>query len=375
MASAARYYRPELDVLRLVAFALVFCSHRNDLARVTPDYPLTAALCWIGVFGVPVFYLLSAFLITELLHRELDAVGTVHVKAFYLRRILRIWPLYYAVFFALVLLNLVLRRVGASTAGSIAAFSLFSGNWYVCRFGWLAYPVNPLWSISVEEQFYFAIPLLTCFFRARGLRITCWALLAVAYGFIAYYAVAHVPGHTQWTNSFVQFQFFAAGSLLSLHLHGRMPRLHWVLRWLVAALALGGYYVANHGLGVDADRPHASLAGALVGWSIVLFSTILLFFSLYGITDRFLPRVLVYLGRISFGLYMVHAFFLYVCFVLLRKPLTAWSVALHLDNWRNALGTVLVLVCTVGAAMLSYHFYEKPFLRLKTHFTFVPSRD
>ena len=128
MQNIARYYRPELDVLRLAAFLLVFCNHRNDVARVSPDYPVMAAFALIGVFGVPVFFLLSAFLITELLNRELESVGTVHVKAFYVRRILRIWPLYYAVFYILVLLNHVLRRVGASTAGSIASFSLFAGN-------------------------------------------------------------------------------------------------------------------------------------------------------------------------------------------------------------------------------------------------------
>jgi peptidoglycan/LPS O-acetylase OafA/YrhL len=375
MQNIARYYRPELDVLRLAAFLLVFCNHRNDVARVSPDYPVMAALAGIGIFGVPVFFLLSAFLITELLNRELESVGTVHVKAFYVRRILRIWPLYYAVFYALVLLNHVLRRVGASTAGSIAAFSLFSGNWYVFGHGWLASPVSPLWSVSVEEQFYVAIPLLTYFFRARGLKIVNITLIGVAYPFIVYYATHKTHGYTQWTNSFVQFQFFAAGSLLSVYLRGRLPKLHWLLRWLFAAAALGGYYFANHVLGVDADHPHATLSGALVGWTLVLGCTILLFLSLYGVAAKYMPRVLVYFGRISYGLYMVHAFFLYCIFRLWTVGLTELSTTLHLADWKDALGTVLAIVATSLLAMLSYHLYEKPFLRLKRRFTFVPSRD
>jgi len=375
MQNPARYYRPELDVLRLAAFLLVFCNHRNDMARVSPDYPVMASFSGIGIFGVPVFYLLSAFLITELLNRELESVGTVHVKAFYVRRILRIWPLYYAVFYALVLLNHVLKRVGASTAGSIAAFSLFTGNWYVFSHGWLAMPVSPLWSVSVEEQFYIAIPLLTYLFRARGLKIINITLIAVAYPFIAYYATHKTHGYTQWTNSFVQFQYFAAGSLLSIYLRGRLPKLHWLLRWFFAAAALGGYYFANHVLGVDADHPHATLSGALAGWTLVLGCTILLFLSLYGVAAEYMPRVLVYYGRISYGLYMVHAFFLYSIFRLWKVGLTDLSKALHLADWRNALGTVLAMVATVSLAMLSYHLYEKPFLRLKRRFTFVPSRD
>jgi len=375
MQNIARYYRPELDVLRLAAFLLVFCNHRNDVARVSPDYPVMAALSGIGVFGVPVFFLLSAFLITELLNRELESVGTVHVRAFYVRRILRIWPLYYAVFYALVLLNHVLTRVGASTGGSIAAFSLFAGNWYVFFYGWLASPVSPLWSVSVEEQFYIAIPLLTYLFRARGLKIITITLIAVAYPFIAYYATHKTHGYTQWTNSFVQFQFFAAGSLLSIYLRGRLPKLHWFLRWLFAAVALGGYYVANHVLGVDGDHPHSTLSGALVGWTLVLVCTILLFLSLYGVAAKYIPRVLVYFGRISYGLYMVHAFFLYCTFRLWKVGLTDLSATLRLADWKDALGTVLALVATFLLAMLSYHLYEKPFLRLKRRFTFVPSRD
>jgi peptidoglycan/LPS O-acetylase OafA/YrhL len=375
MRDVARYYRPELDVLRLAAFGLVFCNHRSDLARVPVDYPVMSALCGIGVFGVPIFYLLSAFLITELLNRELESTGIIHVKAFYVRRILRIWPLYYAVFYALVLLNHVLTRVGAGTAGSITAFSLFSGNWYVFRYGWLAYPVNPLWSIAVEEQFYLAIPLLTYFFRARGLKITCLTLIGVAYAFIAYYATHKIHGYTQWTNSFVQFQFFAAGSLLSIYLRGRLPKLHWTLRWLFAAAALSGYHVAKRVLGVDADRPHATLPGALAGWLLVLGCTILLFFSLYGAGAKYMPRILVYFGRISYGLYVLHAFVLYCVFRLWSSGLTQLSTTLHLANWRNAFGTVLVLAGTISLAMLSYHLYEKPFLQLKRRFTFVPSRD
>lgn len=346
------------------------------MARVSPDYPVMAALAGIGIFGVPVFFLLSAFLITELLNRELESVGTVHVKAFYVRRILRIWPLYYAVFYALVLLNRVLMRVGAGTAGSIAAFSLFSGNWYIFTHGWtVGYPVSPLWSLAVEEQFYIAIPLLTYFFRARGLKIINIALIGVAYPFIAYYATHKIHGYTQWTNSFVQFQFFAAGSLLSFYLHGRLPKLNLLLRWLFASAALVGYYFANHFLGVDADHPHATLAGALAGWPLVLGCTILLFLSLYGAGAKYMPRVLVYFGRISYGLYMMHAFFLYCVFRLWKDGLTQMSTALHLADWKDALGTALAMAATLSLAIVSYHLYEKPFLRLKRRFTFIPSRD
>ena len=99
--SSSRYYRPELDVLRFFAFMFVFITHRNDLAPIDPAaHPWFHAFTMTGVYGVPVFFLLSAFLITELLERERKLTGRINARAFYIRRILRIWPLYFLVFLA-----------------------------------------------------------------------------------------------------------------------------------------------------------------------------------------------------------------------------------------------------------------------------------
>lgn len=95
-----RYYRPELDVLRLCAFLFVFFVHRMDLAPVdAKHYYWGYHLSLVGNYGVPLFFFLSAFLITELLIREQDSFGKINVRSFYIRRILRIWPLYLTFFF------------------------------------------------------------------------------------------------------------------------------------------------------------------------------------------------------------------------------------------------------------------------------------
>jgi len=101
-----RFYRPELDVLRFLAFLSVFTVHRMDHLPIDPARHFWLYnFCLLGNFGVPVFFLLSAFLITELLMREEEQIGTIHIRSFYLRRILRIWPLYFAVFHGLILVN------------------------------------------------------------------------------------------------------------------------------------------------------------------------------------------------------------------------------------------------------------------------------
>ncbi|WP_395407295.1 acyltransferase family protein [Pseudoduganella sp. UC29_106] len=159
--TAARFYRPELDVLRFIAFMFVFVTHRNDLAPIDrAAHPWLDAISQIGVFGVPVFFFLSAFLITELLERERRMTGGINVRAFYARRILRIWPLYFLVFFGLVFLGIFLPGAGANSLTKWLFFMLFAGNWYITFNGWIEYPVNPMWSLSVEEQFYILIPFL-----------------------------------------------------------------------------------------------------------------------------------------------------------------------------------------------------------------------
>jgi peptidoglycan/LPS O-acetylase OafA/YrhL len=208
--SIRAYYRPELDALRFLAFLCVFMFHRMDYV---PTDPIRDRVLYsignVGPFGVSVFFLLSAFLITELLLRERQRSGRIHIKAFYLRRLLRIWPLYFAAFFGLALLNRFVPGVGSSDPLGWLAFTFFAGNWYILRHGWIAGAVDPLWSISVEEQFYVAIPLLAAFAGRRAVAIVSGVLLIVAYVTVLLYALDPVAGDNgEWTNSFVQFQFF-----------------------------------------------------------------------------------------------------------------------------------------------------------------------
>jgi peptidoglycan/LPS O-acetylase OafA/YrhL len=373
-----RYYRPELDALRFLAFMIVFIVHRMDFIPLDPaKHYWVYNLCLLGDFGVPVFFLLSAFLITELLLRESDQLGTVNPAAFYARRILRIWPLYFAVFFGLVLFGHYVRGAGPRDPKSWLAFTFFAGNWYICRFGWIpSYPVNPLWSISVEEQFYIAIPLIARFGGRIGLKIISLSLIVLSYICVIAYARHGFHGFSsQWTNSFVEFQFFSAGALLSIFLRGRVPNWPFTLRILGVIGAAAIWLVASIGFGVQADTPQSTIVQAPIGWALVMLGTTLLFLSLLGTPARFLPPSIVYLGRISYGLYVFHELVYYLVFRLGKVWLARLCEMLHLTDWRSGVGTIVSFVITIVVAHLSYQFYERPFLRLKRRFTIVPSRD
>jgi peptidoglycan/LPS O-acetylase OafA/YrhL len=372
-----RYYRPELDGLRFAAFVCVFCFHRMDyVATEVSRNPLLFHFSTAGAFGVPVFFLLSAFLITELLLREREETGKIHVKAFYLRRILRIWPLYFAAFFGLALLNRWLPGVGPVTHASSLAFTFFVGNWYILRHGWIAGPVDPLWSISIEEQFYVAIPLIAAFGGRKALQAASYVLLALSYVVVLRYALHPVTGDNgEWTDSFLQFQFFCAGTLIALFLRGRLPGLRWYARLLGIVLGLACWFVALLRFGVKSWDSHPTPAGAIAGWGLVLAGSILLVLCTLGMSEDWIPKWLAYLGRISYGLYIFHSLILHLVFVTGGPWLSKVVRVLHLpESLRASVGTTVAIGVTIAIAHLSYQYFERSFLRLKSRFTFVNAR-
>ena len=374
-----RYYKPELDVLRLCAFLFVFFVHRLDLAPIDPIMNYWAYhISLVGNYGVPLFFFLSAFLITELLSREQVKFGTISVKSFYIRRMLRIWPLYFVFFFGIVVLTSTTSIFGTNIPfNAQMAFSLFSGNWYITYNKWQSYCINPLWSVSVEEQLYILLPLVIFFTGKRGLKIFSFCAFIIAYLAIIYYALKPTEKFSgQWTNSFVQFQFFAAGILLSVYLKGWQPKWSFLLRLVLFIIGYACWLTASMVCEINADSPHmATMTQSIIGWLLILLGVICFFMSLYGAAARFMPKVLVYLGRISYGLYVCHITMYWIVFSIFKNELSEWSGMIGMREWKDEIGILIALIAATTFATLSYHFFEQPFLKLKKRFTLIQSRD
>src|SRR5579862_6648256 len=182
-----RFYCPELDALRFCAFLAVYLCHSIPNGSVSAAWQpgsnlgirLLAAIKDAGNFGVCLFFMLSAFLITELLRRELHAYGRIHVRAFYLRRVLRIWPLYFGVTIAYALAGKYFPAMRIEP-GRVLAYFLLAGNWYIALHPWIQTPLRSLWSISVEEQFYLVWPLLARHGGMRALVKASFALIPLS---------------------------------------------------------------------------------------------------------------------------------------------------------------------------------------------------
>jgi peptidoglycan/LPS O-acetylase OafA/YrhL len=379
--ASGRYYRPELDVLRFFAFLSVFLCHVLPGAEVANHTGWWRWAAWLeasfktaGSFGVCLFFVLSSFLITELLIRERSNTGTVHVKAFYIRRILRIWPLYFLfLFFGAVLghfvsgWNLEVPR--------LLAFLVLLGNWYVAAFSQTANPIAPLWSISIEEQFYLTWPWLA---KAGKTTILVVSVLLLPISWCTTYLLARAPrgaSQTIWYSSLAQFEFFALGALAALLLQGRVPRWKMTSRLIIVATAPVLWIVAEGFFHLRDSPAPLGPSSYVIGYQLVGLGCIVLLLGFLGMPQSFVPRPLIYLGKISYGLYVFH----YLCRDIAVHMLPQWTRS---GAWNGRLQLllhfsavlVIALLFTIILAALSYRFLEQPFLRLKERFTFIPSR-
>jgi peptidoglycan/LPS O-acetylase OafA/YrhL len=305
-SESSRFYRPELDALRFLAFLAVYICHSipNTLASNVPGvggrfiHVLTGVKD-MGNFGVCLFFLLSAFLITELLCREFQQFKTIHIKAFYLRRILRIWPLYFGITIVYALGGLLFPALRMEP-GRILAYFLFAGNWYLMLRPWLQTPLRALWSISVEEQFYLIWPWLMKW--SGRCQLIVIALITSLTSLIFVYIISKNRPYayvTVWVSSLSQLQYFSWGALLALAARGRTPKMKSIER---AVMILGGialWWVAAAVIGIKRPGKHILPYQFCLGYAFVACGCILLFIALLGISSRRVPVWIAYLGKVS----------------------------------------------------------------------------
>ena len=372
---AGRFYRPELDALRFLAFLMIFVHHM--LPHTARSYGHAAAITWksrlmadfascLGA-GLPLFFALSAYLLTVLLLRERRQTGTVHMQAFYVRRMLRIWPLYFLVIGASWLASRFILHDQRS--GMFVAYLLMLGNWTRSLGVTARTPleIGHLWSISVEEQFYALFPGLVKRFRGPGLLLFAALIALVAVAAMRVLAHAGTPADTVWRNSFVQFLMFAVGVALGVRTDSKgFPKFSNPVRVALLALGLLTFFLSEHVSGAMSLTDTPATFAQLAAWYLpVAAGCAMLLIGTLGYSGK-LPSAAVYLGKISYGLYVFHAWGLNGASALLERT------GLHRSP---ALKDALAFGFTIAAAVISYRVLESPFLKLKERFAFVRTRS
>ena len=372
-----RLYFPALDGLRFVAFGLVYVFHRGipqgTLSSLV-GHSAARALLDHGWVGVQVFFVLSGYLITTLLLGEEAEFGRVDLRAFWIRRVLRIWPVYYLVVIVGFLVipafdvSFDAARRRAMAADHLPAFLFFLGNWTMSFVSTIPSDVlRVLWSVCIEEQFYLFVPLLVACVGRRyriGLVAALMAAAVLARWLVARSITSEVAIRF---STFLCFDTLLSGVLLALVV-GPIPtaspgrnRAVW-LQWPLLLATVWLFTREQLAIGT-VERRTWDFVWVWV-WGVALVAAV--------IGSRGWLRAvlgysrLVWLGKISYGLYMYHEIALWLKRYLDDR--VPWFVN------KDVLLTIAAFATTVGMAALSYYVYERPFLALKRKWTRVASR-
>jgi peptidoglycan/LPS O-acetylase OafA/YrhL len=358
-------YMTQLDTLRTFAVAAVAWYH-------WAPKPLHFGIPWY--LGVNLFFVISGFLITGILLDCRWPTALVEntqkglsLRQFYIRRFLRIFPLYYMVLFILFVWNMKPVR-------ETIYWHLFYGtNFYIMNHGWQG-PISHFWSLSVEEQFYIFWPVLVLFSPRRMLLPLVTGLTLSSCLFRVLISVCHLPIMIPSILVIANLDSLGVGALLALLRHSsntwkpaeRIISHHKKILWV----SFGGYlFIFMLGV-IRGTKPY---------WLWAFESTFLAIFfvciihsvsmGVRGALGKFLAfRPFLYLGKISYGLYVFH-----------NIPMAASVFAAIPGFWPYfeivPLRLVVQTVWTIGISALSWHLVESPINNLKWKFPYVPKKD
>lgn len=351
-------YMPQLDALRCFAVVAVMLNH-----FIPEEWPLYH-LFPLGTSGVFLFFVLSGYLITKILlncrpekHAEASTSGVL--KAFYIRRFLRIFPIYY-----LAILVAALLGLGATRATLWWLISYTSNFYFAIENSW-ALPVSHFWSLAVEEQFYIIWPCVVLLTPRRylmfvtGCAIICAPLFRLLcfqleWGRVA--ALALLPGCSD---------MLGFGALLAIwEDRGELTSKEGLLTTvflrggLIIFVGLQIHYLCG-APSVIAESLRFTALGMVFTWCV--FRTAI---GVAGRGQKIMENsILIYLGKISYGLYIYHNF--------VRFVLTPHIQALGLNQYVEAVVRVSVMsAVTILLSALSWRLFESPLNRLKRRYPY-----
>lgn len=366
-------YFSGVNSLRFVAALLVIIMHARDNAS-TAGLPQPPAwpIFFMGGRAVQFFFVLSGFLITFLLIHEQERNGTVNVKHFYIRRILRIWPLYFAVVaLGCTFYWFIVPRLGMPFDIdypkwlAVVLYAMFLPNIMsmVYHVGGI---LNVAWSIGVEEQYYLMWPpLFKRFYRSLPLLLTVLFVVFSTLYTICTLELFPGPKELGKVLSSLQFHYMALGGLAAwwLYWYPDQVKNHWLFK-SSGAQFFGIALIASYFLLFERTNVRDALMVVPLG---VLFTWLLLTVAWVRnglVKSSLIGRLFEKGGEISYGMYFLHMIVVYPT-TLLFKPLLKWGLSdlVLITGYYS-----VVLFGTFVGATLSYRLFEAPISRLRKSF-------
>lgn len=355
---------PALDGVRGLAILLVMARHlTNDIPIEPGPFALPRVLAALGWIGVDVFFALSGFLITGRLLASRGAPG--YARRFYLRRALRIWPLYLLTLAALSVVAYGFPELAPTDAASFRRFAPWywthTANWRIALDGqWLSgYRAHHLWSLALEEQFYLVWPLVVAAVAPPRLARTALALAGAGIVLRVALVLAGAPPVSVYVLPVTRLDALALGAVLATVAAGHAPpalaRLTEAVRaWRPRRVVLGVTLAVGVLLLWTPTGAPYSRALQLAGFPLV---AILAAGLVARATRPAPPRWLLApwlrgLGIVSYGVYMVH-------------ELAHYAATRALPTWHPLARLPLVVAVSIAVAYASWQWWESPWLALK----------
>lgn len=314
--------------------------------------------------------MLSGFLITGVL---LKLPRERFFRSFYLRRTLRIFPIYY-LFLALFFLGLPILISLPRDPWLLNLFDLQAAFWLYLQNMLFAYTglfpgssyLDHFWSLAIEEQFYIAWPAVVFALNRRALLLLCPILIAVALLLRIQLIMDGSTWVTVYVSTLTRMDTLICGALLRLLYESKLPSLKAAKPWLISLAAFVLLVLGTLG-GVQTDFVRG-VGTQTVGYlAIAVLFALLIHFALQSrggfLQILFERRWLVALGKYSYAIYILHWPILY--FLYGHSGFHWWATS----AFGNLTGLLLTLTAGIGAtlglAVLSWHFFEAPILRLR----------
>jgi peptidoglycan/LPS O-acetylase OafA/YrhL len=370
-------YFENLDGLRFFCFLFVFLFHSfhtedPEIKSSSLYHFCKVTLFGNGFLGVNFFFVLSGFLITWLLIKEKRSTDKIHIGLFWMRRILRIWPLYFAcVFYGFVIFPYTKTFAGAvpnETANPWYYIGFISNFDYIAKGLPDAPGLGVLWSVAIEEQFYFVWPIILSLFPLKKFWIPLISILA---GSLIFRALNDVPIlHEMHTLSCIgDMALGGLGAWLISERSSFKTRIANLPKGVIVFIYLAFAFVF-----IFRDEFLLSSYWLRI-FERLFISTIMLLiileqcFSKYSFYKMARFRIPSRLGLVTYGLYCIHFIIISLVVGLTRK------LGMSSQVWQVVfLDTFLSLLITIGISLLSYRYFEAPFLKLKEKFSFKPNQ-
>lgn len=346
----------QLDGLRFFAVILVIIHHISPISANFDS----------GTFGVNLFFVISGFLITEILiQQKIKKANIAQVlKAFFIRRVLRIFPLYY------LYILICYFVVPIQTEEFVAWMLTYSVNiWIVLKNQLAFWYFTHLWSLSVEEQFYLFWPFLVLLlplkrFKQVVLLIICIAVILRLIAVI-YFDNFHLFNYVVLPAA---LDCFGVGALLAFLKTFKYERLEKVLKHGYLVFGILVLHILSNKFGSQLiQEVFGRFSHALIGFFLVGIATTIQFRSLFKTILE--NKTIMYLGQISYGMYIYHLL-IWGSFgeyfnAFIQKSGTMMSINSVLPE--RFLEFIFITICTVFVSIISYELFEKQVLKLKKY--------